>query len=169
MKTRLVVAAAVVLVVLVLAPLTAAADGQWSVTGSGFGSGNVLGDHLEIAAHSDVGGVGPRGHAENQFFLSAAQYNDGGQVLCLNVVGNRAVVVWQLREPVADATKTYPYGAAIIEDNGEPVGGQPVDRMIDFVVSPPNFDFFCTPDAVALLDVFGGTPIVSGNFVVRDS
>ncbi|MFL5962092.1 MAG: hypothetical protein ACJ757_04280 [Gaiellaceae bacterium] len=167
MARRLAIAVAVA-GMLVLAPVAGATAGQWSVTGSGVGAGNVAGDHLELAARSDVGGATPSGYAEGQFSVGDAQYNDGGQVLCLNVVGNRAVIVWRLRFSVANTSNTFPYGAAVIEDNGEPVGGQPVDRMIDFVLSPPNLAFFCTPAAVTLLDVFGGVPIESGNFVVSD-
>jgi hypothetical protein len=153
-------------------PVAAAGAGQWSVTGSGFGGGPVAGDHLELAAHSDVGGTDPSGHAENQFTVTTPErFNDGGQVICLNVVGNRAVVVWQLRNPVTipEQGKTYPYGAAVIEDNGEPVAGQPVDRMLDFIVSPPNLAFFCSPDALGLIEAFGATPLERGNFVIRDS
>jgi hypothetical protein len=144
----------------------ATADPGWSVTGSGVGGGAVLGDHLELGAHSDVGGANPRGFAENQFSLGDAQYNDGGQVVCLTVVGNRAAIVWQLRQPVSDAVKSYPWGAALIEDNGDPLGGQPVDRMLDFTLSPPNLGFFCTAGPLFLLDVFDA-PLVSGNFVVN--
>jgi hypothetical protein len=168
MKTTCIPAIAALAAALSLAPAAAAADGQWSVTGAGVGGGAVLGDHLELGAHSDLGGSDPRGHAKNQFALGAATYNDGGHVLCVTVVGNRASVVWQLREPVSDAVKTYPYGAALIEDNGEPVDGQPVDRMLDFVLSPPNLGFFCSAGPLFLLDAFDA-PLTSGNFVVGDS
>lgn len=160
--------AATALLAAVFAVPAMADPGQWSVTGSGVGGGAVLGDHLELGAHSDVGGANPRGFAENQFSLGDAQYNDGGQVVCLTVVGNRAAVVWQLRQPVSDAVKTYPWGAALIEDNGDPLGGQPVDRMLDFTLSPPNLGFFCTAGPLFLLDVFDA-PLASGNFVVDDA
>jgi hypothetical protein len=152
-----------------ITPTAAAADTQWSVTGSGVGGGPVAGDHLELGAHSDVGGLDPRGHAENQFSLGDAQYNDGGEIVCVTAVGNRASVVWQLRQPVSAGGRTYLWGAALIEDNGEPVDGQPVDRMLGFALSVEagNLGFFCGVEPLFLLDVFDA-PLTSGNFVVQD-
>jgi hypothetical protein len=58
-----------------------------------------------------------------------------------------------------------PYGAAFIEDNGNPVDGQPVDLMADFAVQTANLRFFCESDLVGF---FLTLPLASGNFVVND-
>lgn len=150
-----------------VAPAAVADTGQWAVTGSGFGSADVAGDHLEVAAHSDVGGLNPRGHVENQGLLFTTTFNDGGQIVCMRVFGNRAVVVWQYREPIVVPEQpgiVRPYGAAFIEDNGNPVDGQPVDRMADFAVQAANVHFFCESDLVGF---FVALPLASGNFVVN--
>jgi hypothetical protein len=149
-----------------VAPAALANPVQWGVTGSGFGSADVAGDHLEVAAHSDVDGLNPRGHVENQGSLGSTTFNDGGQVVCMRVFGNRAVVVWQYRHPLVIPEQpgiVRPYGAAFIEDNGNPVDGQPVDRMADFAVQTQNVHFFCDSD---LEGFFVALPLASGNFVV---
>jgi hypothetical protein len=84
----------------------------------------------------------------------------------MRVAGNRAVVVWQYREPLVSPEQpgiVRPFGAAFIEDNGEPVGGQPVDRMADLAVQAQNVHFFCDSDLVGF---FVALPLTSGNFVI---
>jgi hypothetical protein len=154
----------------VMAMPAAADTGEWSVSGSGLGTGAVAGDRVEIGAHSDPGGANVVGHAESQFTLVTTQFNDGGEVVCLRVADHRAVVVFRYRRPVTVPElpgRTYAYGAAYIEDNGDPVDGQPVDRMLDYAVREPNIHFFCEADPAAFFDAALAEPISSGNFVVR--
>jgi len=153
---------------MVWAPSSFGSGGGWSVSGAGVGAGLVAGDRLELAAQADTGGLNVSGTAENQFTLVGSQFNNGGQVVCLTVQGNRALVLFRYRTPITVAGlpgETFPYGGAIIEDNGNPADGQPVDRMADFSVQEQNAPFFCdNPN----LDVFAAflQPMVSGNYVV---
>jgi hypothetical protein len=159
----------VVVVIGLVAPAAGADPGQWGLTGSGFGSGALAGDHVMIGAHSDAGGADPRGAAESQGAVVGTSFNAGGQIVCLRVSGNRAVATWQLRRPlfVPALGKTFSYAAAWVEDNGEPVHGQPVDRMVDYVVSTPNLEAFCSADPTTFFGEPFATPLQSGNFVVR--
>jgi len=157
---------------LVLAAATAgpAAASGWSVTGSGTGTGILAGDHVELAAHSDVGGANPSGHGEFQAAGGFTPVNDGGEVVCVRVHGNSAVVVWRLREP--QTLETLPgfvgeFGAVYVEDNGPPAGGQPVDRMADFSLRSSTAEAFCETD-LGFGFAFLATPLASGNFVVND-
>jgi hypothetical protein len=141
----------------------------WTVSGAGVGAGLVAGDRLEVGAQSDVGGTNVRGAAENQFTLDGNELNDGGQVVCLTVQGNRALVLFRYRTPVTGFPgfpgETFPYGGAYIEDNGDPVDGQPVDRMADFSVREQTVPLFCdNPDLAFFAAV--AQPLASGNYVV---
>jgi hypothetical protein len=156
---------------MVWAPSSFGSGGGWSVSGGGIGAGLVAGDRLELAAQADTGGLNVSGTAENQFTLVGSQFNNGGQVVCLTVQGNRALVLFRYRTPVTVAGlpgETFPYGGAIIEDNGNPVDGQPVDRMADFSVQEQNAQFFCDNPSV---DVFAAVlqPMASGNYVVSSA
>jgi hypothetical protein len=142
-------------------------SGSGSVSGSGLGSGAVAGDQLQLGAQSS-GGLAS-GHAQNQFTLGSSQFNSGGSIVCLSVSGNRAIVLYNLREPIAVPElpgEVFPYGAAYIEDNGDPVNGQPVDRMVDFAVQAQNAHFFCDNPS---FDFFASlaAPIASGNYVIQ--
>ena len=171
MAGKALAAAAAAALTVFVAPATAADSGKWSVTGSGWGSGVVAGDHVELAAHSDAGGANPSGHGEVQTQPPYMPTNDGGEVVCVRVAGNRAVVVWRLREP--QTTPDNPgfvgeFGAAYIEDNGPPVGGRPVDRMLDFSLRSSTAALFCNTD-LGFSFAFLATPIESGNFVVNNN
>ena len=147
------------------APVAGADPGQWSVTGSGI----VAGDHTEIAAHSAPGGTDARGRAHGQFTVVTTQFNEGGSIVCLNVSGNKALVVWRLDQPVTVPElpgRVFVYGAGYIEDNGSPVHGQPVDRAVFYAVSEPNVGFFCT-DPTGFFGAALAAPLDSGNFVVQ--
>lgn len=167
MKRLLIVVSAALAVIAVPA---AADNGRWSVSGSGLGTGTVAGDRVDIGAHSDVGGDNAVGHVENQFTLISTQLNDGGAVVCLRVADHRAVVVYRYRNPVTVPElpdRVYVYGAAYIEDNGDPVDGHPVDRMLDYAVREVNVHFFCDADPANFFDAALAEPISSGNFVVQ--
>ena len=160
-------------VVLVLAAATAGpavAAPDWSVSGSGTGTGILAGDHVELAAHSEPGGADPRGHGEFQAAGGFVPVNDGGEVVCLRALGNRAVVVWRLREP--QTLSTLPgfvgeFGGVYVEDNGPPAGGEPVDRMVDLSLRSSTAELFCDTD-LGFAFAFLAEPLASGNFVVND-
>jgi hypothetical protein len=148
----------------------AAAGSGWHVAGSGRGTGPLTGDHVEIGAQSDVGGANPTGHGEVQTLPPFVPTNDGGDVVCMRLVDNRALVVWRLREE--QTTSALPgfvgdFGALYVEDNGPPVGGQPVDRMVDFSLRSATAELFCDTD-LGFTFAFLATPLESGNFVVTD-
>ena len=166
MRLVLIVAAALAAIA---APAAGGDSAQWGLTGSGTGTAGLTGDHVMIGAHSDIGGTNPRGHVEATGKLNGvgAQLNLGGEVECLNVVGNKAVAVWKLREPLVVAGfPEFDWEGAYVIDNGNPVDGQPVDQMSDFVLTQQGRDFFCSVSADAF--PFGAPPIGSGNYVVRD-
>jgi hypothetical protein len=166
--TKLFIVAAAALAVMAV-PAAADTD-QWGVSGSGRGTGAVAGDRVDVGAHSDPGGGNVVGHVENQFTLITTQFNDGGEAVCLRVADHRAVVVYRFRRPVTVPElpgRVYRYGAAYIEDNGDPVDGQPVDRMLDFAVREVNLHFFCEADPATFFDAALAEPISSGNFVVQ--
>jgi len=155
-----------------MAPAAIGDPCEWSVTGSGVGGGVVAGDHVELGAHSDIGGANARGHAESQGAIlngtTPVSLNYGGDVICVNVSGNKALVVYKLREPLTFPElpgRVFPYGSTYVEDNGEPVDGQPVDRMTDFL---NQTTFFCSLDASTFFAASLAAPLESGNYVVRD-
>ncbi len=57
------------------------------------------------------------------------------------------------------------YVALVVEDNGNPVMGQPVDRAVDFVLRAVGAERFCTTFDPATAPFF---PLDYGNFVVHD-
>ena len=155
MTSRMATAAAVV-------SALAFAPAAWSATVSG--SGFAGGDRVEVGAHGTAGGV--QGHAEAQYNVGTDQFaNAGGQVVCLRVELNQAIVAWKFRTPFAAFGTTFAYGGAYIQDNGDPVNGQPVDRMADFVTN--NIERFCAYPFDFL--AFVAQPLTSGNYVVSDS
>jgi hypothetical protein len=165
---RLLTAAAVALAMAVPA---AADTGAWTVTGSGVGTGAVAGDRLEIGVHSDGAGGDLTGDVESQFTLISSQFNDGGDAVCLSVADHRAVLLYRLRTPVTVPElpgEVFPYGAAYIEDNGDPIAGRPVDRMAGFAVREINVHFFCNVDPSTFFAAAIAEPIGSGNFLVQE-
>ena len=154
----------------VLAGSAAAGSGSGSgvVSGSGLGTGVVAGDQLQLAGQT--GGGLASGYVQNQFTLVSSQFKSGGSIVCLSVSGNQAIVLYNLRQPVSVPElpgEVFPYGAAYIEDNGNPVNGQPVDKMVDLAVQAQNAHFFCdNPSFDFLASV--AEPIASGNYVVHD-
>jgi hypothetical protein len=150
------------------APAATAGDEHWIVTGGG----SAAGDQLEFGAISDVGGTDPHGHAEGQFTLFTSSFNDGGPIVCVTVLGHRAVLLWKLREPVTVPELpgvVFPYGGAYIEDNGPPAQGEPVDRVANYVVQERNAHFFCNADVANFFGAADAVPLDHGNFVVRGS
>jgi hypothetical protein len=142
---------------------------QVHVSGSGVGTGGLAGDHVEVGARADASGAGATGHIELEGFLNGIEpIHQGAAVECVRVEGNRAVVVGRLPEPFTSDQLpgfVFTHAAVVVEDNGPPVGGQPVDRMLDFDLRETTAKLFCDTElAFAFLPL--ATPIASGNFVV---
>lgn len=168
---KLLVAAAAALAALAF-PVAAMSSGSDAVhvAGSGFGTGGLAGDHVEVGAVGDLAGTFANGHIELEGSVGTQQLHESAAVSCVRAFGNRAVVVGRLAEPLTiEALPGLVFtGAAVaIEDNGPPVGGQPVDRMADFVLREETMQAVCNTDLVfAFLAI--AEPIESGNFVVND-
>jgi len=146
-----------------------ASTGTWTVTGSGTGSGAVAGDRLQLAVRGDAPDGPVTGAVENEFTLVTSHFVDGGEPVCLRVDDRKAVVVYRLRAPVSVPElpgKVFAYGAAYVEDNGDPVAGEPVDRMLDFAVQESNVHFFCDADPATFFDAALAEPLAAGNFVI---
>jgi hypothetical protein len=170
-----------VLLTLVVAALvvpTAAAEGTIDrVAGGGsatFSAGDVsVTDHFEVGAVSGPLGEDPLGHITIRGTILPG--GTGEQVFhgdvregCLRVLGNRAVIVGRMpeREEFDVPSGRIKWAALVLEDNGEPVDGQPVDRGVDFVLTDFWADIFCTT-----LDPAGEplAPLEQGNFVIEDA
>ena len=114
-----------------------------------------IGTHFGFAAH-----VGPdgeaRGHAtfKNQ---ALAQSDRRGHVVCVRVSGNRAIFGVEDRQDDGSVVLREFF----VEDNGNPVKGQPVDRLGRFLTYSG-----CTRDP-ATASVMAGV-ISKGNINVRD-
>ena len=94
--------------------------------------------------------------------IELTDLNVHGDVDCLSVVGNIATLSGQLREPVSlSSAATLTQFQVHVVDNGEPVGGQPVDlvRVDLYPAALPGSDCLAPlpPD-----------PIVQGNVVVME-
>lgn len=91
--------------------------------------------HFEVGARSGPLGEDPTGHITDRvFFPETGEMTLHGDVRagCLRVTGNRAIVVGQLPESEQFdlGFGRFEYLALVIEDNGNPVAGQPVDRAV---------------------------------------
>jgi hypothetical protein len=79
----------------------------------------------QVAAQGDPDDAGP-----------AAPFTVRGNVTCLRVDGNRASFKWRFVQASGSAEPFEGGGLqAFVEDNGEPHGGQPVDRV---AMDPPQ-------------------------------
>lgn len=135
----------------------------------------VLGDaHLSVSAHSDAAGGGPTGHVRAQGDPDGEGPNEPfeleGEVTCLKVSGNRAAIKYRFKHAEGSAEPFAGGGVQIfLEDNGDPQGGQPVDRA---TFDPPQpagvYDAgasFCDDPNTRL----GYDGIESGDFGVHDA
>ena len=123
--------------------------------------------HLMVSAHGTAdaftGHVRAKGDLAGEFTLE-------GEVTCLRVEGNRAALKYRFKHATGSAALLEGGGIQIfIEDNGDPSGGQPVDRN---AFDPPQpagvFDATATQcDDPTLRPDYD--PVDSGNYSVNDS
>jgi hypothetical protein len=157
------------------APTAAAEPPTMRVAGGGsatiaFG-GFVATDHFELGAVSGPLGEDPRGHITIRGTIlpgGTAEQIFHGDVRqgCVRVLGDRAVIVGLLpeREWFEVPRGTIKWAALVLEDNGEPVQGQPVDRGVDFVLTDFWAEIFCTTLDPAQEPL---VPLDHGNFVIE--
>ena len=125
-------------------------------------SGNF--QHVRVSAHSGPGGEDPKGSVRVTFQHAVFPGGVGdvkGDVVCLNVTGNRAQLVAVLREP----HQGFTHVTLLLGDFGNPgatMGQSPDDALIGFTSSPQP-PLFCANEGTTL----GGD--ASGNIVVRDA
>jgi hypothetical protein len=124
-------------------------------------------NHLMVSAHgaaADVTGhVRAKGDLGGEFTLE-------GEVTCLRVEGNRAALKYRFKHATGSAAPFDGGGVQVfIEDNGDPVGGQAVDRN---AFDPPQpagvFDLGATQcdDPTPRPDY---DPVDSGDYTVHDA
>jgi len=123
-------------------------------------------NHLMVSAH----GLGPdvTGHVRAKGDL-LGQFTLEGEVTCLRVEGNRAALKYRFKHASGSAAPFEGGGIQVfIEDNGEPRGGQSVDRN---TFDPPQpagvFDTNANQcdDPTLRADY---DPVDSGNYTVHD-
>ena len=132
-------------------------------TGPGFA-------RLDVAAHSGPTGLDPRGnvHAKGTIGFPGTEFEVQGPVTCLRVDGNRAAIKYRFKTATGSAAPFQGGGVEVfVEDNGEPRGGQPVDRNA-FRLPQTAADFNptasqCDDPNTALYDT-----VTSGNYTVKD-
>ena len=126
---------------------------------------------VEVGARSDALGATPTGHIT---LRTISPVSGGPQVFhgdvsegCLVVVGNTAVAVGRLQEdeefdvPGAPPPFRIEFVAVAVQDNGQPVGGQPVDLAQPAFLRAVSAQRVCA-GALAITP----QPFARGNFVV---
>jgi hypothetical protein len=148
-------------------PIDRVAGGGSATIGLG---GVFVTDHFEVGAISGPLREDAQGHITIRGTILPG--GSGEQVFhgdvrggCVRVVGNRAVVVGRLpeREQFQVRSGTITYAALVLEDNGEPRDGQPVDRGVDYVLTDFWAGIFCTTLDPAFEPL---VPLDQGNFVI---
>ena len=146
---------------LLVYPLTRSGGAAYGAAPGDFaaGGGKVAGNaQIAFAASSGPNGEDPDGHVSVQ----SIDPNDKdtkfqGNVVCFQVDGKRAVLVYQITQSTP-AERQGLYGIIWVEDNGEPVGGQPVDKI-------NTNGYFPTPPPCVIAP---GVVNFEGNITVRD-
>jgi hypothetical protein len=169
-------ASAAFLLAAAIAPSAWAVDSSDEAVGSGSNQFLVvLGDaRLSVSAHSSALGESPSGEVRAQGDPDGAgpmePFKLEGEVTCLRVSGNRAAIKYRFKHAEGSAAPFEGGGVQIfLEDNGDPTGGEAVDRTtFDPPQSAPFFDLDATrcDDPNARLSYDG---IESGNFRVADA
>ena len=126
---------------------------------------------IGLSAHSGPAGEDPTGYVSARSRPNGGfplPFRFGGEVTCLRVEGNRATIKYRFDR--ADSPLLVGGGIEIrVEDNGEPRGGQPVDRAAANAPLPPPLFEASGPGVCGDPNVGAYTVIDSGNFVVRDA
>src|SRR5438309_4824147 len=153
---RIVALFALVFGVVALRPVPVAADsGSSFAVGGGFETFPAGPQHFAFSAHQN-GTEAPTGHAVIwQDLVTGGRFFAAGDVTCLTVVANHAIVGFQITK---SNVIFAPVGSVAIfdaTDNGEPVNGQPTDTMTDVIAGYAS-GTPCFPQGAE-------TPIVSGN------
>jgi hypothetical protein len=126
---------------------------------------------LDVDAQSDPVGLKPRGkvHAIGTSGLPSGDFEVGGPVTCLRVVGNRAAIKYRFSRASGSAAPFKGGGVEVfVEDNGAPGDGPPVDAN---AFQPPEpADVFgqdaaqCDDPNTASYDT-----VTSGDYTVQDT
>jgi hypothetical protein len=119
-------------------------------------------NHFAISAHSGPNGENPFGEAH---FLNTTtgppveRFN--GPVVCLRVSGNLASIIMRFRN-TANQPPQFVGDLMFVQDNGDPVNGQPVDQVRNMRITsiPPT----CPPPVPP-----GTLPLTHGNIQVHDA
>ena len=130
------------------------------------GDGSIPNNRIAVTAKSGPSGERPRGMVS--FKALADQPAFRGPVICLRVEGNKATILFAL-EKTKDAPPRFENGGGLvfIEDNGNPVGGVPVDRQRNFRLTESQFEDQKAQGCPAFQEPM--RPLVHGNLVVRDA
>ena len=125
---------------------------------------------LSVAAHSDAGGLKPRGnvHAKGTTGAPMGDFEVQGPVTCLRVDGNKAAIKYRFRRATGSAAPFQGGGVEVfVQDNGEPRRGQAVDANAS---RPPQPAGVFDTNAAQCDDPNSATydTVTSGNYVVRD-
>jgi hypothetical protein len=130
-------------------------DGGHDFAVGGFqGTGD---NNVGFSAHSDHLGVNPQGHLSQTI---PHDRMDRFTVTCLEVAGNRAAL--GLTPSNAETAQRYPNGRVfVVTDNGNPVGGQPVDMYAYYIGGVAS-------NCAAYVGLGGFFTPVNGNIVVHD-
>ena len=119
-------------------------------------------NHFAISAHSGPNGENPWGEAH---FLNTTtgppQERFNGPVVCLRVSGNIASIIMRFRN-TANQPARFVGDLMFVQDNGDPVNGQPVDQVRNMrLTSIPQS---CPPPVPP-----GTLPLTHGNIQVHDA
>lgn len=142
------------------------------VAGSLIGSSTALAAPQDLAAgagkfpngtHFGFSAHGVPGDAKgNAFFELGPAGKVHADVDCLNVQGNKAAVSGFLKQPVLGTSRYI----LLIEDGGSPSKNNPTpDRgyfILEYLAPPADCGFY------NFLSVPNGTPIVQGNWEIKD-
>lgn len=159
MKRRLACIAGAMLGIFLLNAVAVGASGSGDYVSGGLGYITEGGECCTntVSAHSDPQGGNPHGYFTSHVRNS---YIDG-EVTCLNVSGNRATIGIRITHSSIDAFEGR--GEFIsFEDNGNPVGGTPVDGSQGSAILPVP-PTVCPPPPPA------GYVQQQGNIIVNDS
>ena len=118
-----------------------------------------------VSARSDAGGVDPTGHITLNAIGQGTFHGDVSQG-CLRETGNHAVVVGLLpasEQFMIPSGRVIRYVALFVEDNGQPVGGQPTDRVATLLMSDALEQIVCAGGQPAALAT---VPVERGNVIV---